>query len=154
MKILKKFILILGLCSIGVSAEESRWWKGNLHTHSLWSDGDDFPEMIIQWYKDNDYQFLALSDHNTISKDKNRWYKIGEREINNKTLEKYKDRFGDWVEEKTDDEERTKKKKRKDERENDEKEKKDEGRERRKDRRNKQERKEVGANFYPRYQEP
>ena len=18
-----------------------RWWKGNLHTHSLWSDGDD-----------------------------------------------------------------------------------------------------------------
>ena len=23
-----------------------RYWKGNLHTHSLWSDGDDFPEMI------------------------------------------------------------------------------------------------------------
>ncbi|MFN0066994.1 MAG: hypothetical protein ACKVYV_05090, partial [Limisphaerales bacterium] len=20
-----------------------RWWKGNLHTHSFWSDGDDFP---------------------------------------------------------------------------------------------------------------
>src|SRR4051794_14253426 len=22
-----------------------RWLKGNLHTHSFWSDGDDFPEM-------------------------------------------------------------------------------------------------------------
>ena len=20
-----------------------RWWKGNLHTHSFWSDGTDFP---------------------------------------------------------------------------------------------------------------
>src|SRR5205814_702981 len=28
-----------------------RWWKGNLHTHSFWSDGDDFPEMIADWYK-------------------------------------------------------------------------------------------------------
>ena len=25
---------------------ELRWLKGNIHTHSLWSDGDDFPEMI------------------------------------------------------------------------------------------------------------
>jgi hypothetical protein len=22
---------------------EERWWKGNVHTHTLWSDGDDFP---------------------------------------------------------------------------------------------------------------
>jgi hypothetical protein len=21
---------------------QPRWWKGNLHTHSLWSDGNDF----------------------------------------------------------------------------------------------------------------
>ena len=93
--------LILLIFSCKTNEDNQVWQKGNLHTHSLWSDGDDFPEMIIQWYKDNDYQFLALSDHNTISKDKNRWYKIGEREINNKTFEKYKDRFGDWVEEKT-----------------------------------------------------
>ncbi len=43
-----------------------RWWKGNLHTHSLWSDGDDYPEMIVDWYKRHDYQFLALSDHNIL----------------------------------------------------------------------------------------
>ena len=30
---------------------ELRWWKGNIHTHSLWSDGNDFPEMIADWYK-------------------------------------------------------------------------------------------------------
>jgi ABC-type glycerol-3-phosphate transport system substrate-binding protein len=28
-----------------------RWFKGNLHTHSLWSDGDDYPEMIADWFK-------------------------------------------------------------------------------------------------------
>ena len=31
--------------------EEGRWFKGNTHTHSLWSDGNDFPEMIVDWYK-------------------------------------------------------------------------------------------------------
>lgn len=44
-----------------------QWWKGNLHTHSLWSDGDDFPEMIARWYREHGYHFLALSDHNTLS---------------------------------------------------------------------------------------
>ena len=28
-----------------------RWWKGNIHTHSFWSDGNDFPEMIAEWYR-------------------------------------------------------------------------------------------------------
>ena len=44
----------------------ARWLKGNLHTHSLWSDGDDYPEMIVDWYKQHGYQFLALSDHNIL----------------------------------------------------------------------------------------
>ncbi|MCA9270952.1 MAG: hypothetical protein KDA41_20870, partial [Planctomycetales bacterium] len=35
-----------------------RWFKGNIHTHSLWSDGDDFPEMIAEWYRTHDYNFL------------------------------------------------------------------------------------------------
>ena len=32
-----------------------RWWKGNLHTHTLWSDGDDYPEMVLDWYKSRGY---------------------------------------------------------------------------------------------------
>jgi hypothetical protein len=42
------------------------WYKGNLHTHTLWSDGDDYPEMVVNWYKSHGYQFLALSDHNIL----------------------------------------------------------------------------------------
>lgn len=29
----------------------AQWYKGNLHTHTLWSDGDDFPEMVADWYR-------------------------------------------------------------------------------------------------------
>ena len=43
-----------------------RWYKGNLHTHSLWSDGDHFPEPISLWYREHGYHFLAISDHNTL----------------------------------------------------------------------------------------
>lgn len=107
MNVLKQLLLtgagfiILNLVSCENNSAEQNWYKGNLHTHSLWSDGDDFPEMIIQWYKDNDYQFIALSDHNTIG-DSEFWYEIKERELKHKTLEKYQNRFGDWVETKTD----------------------------------------------------
>src|SRR5258707_11461266 len=45
----------------------TQYWKGNLHTHSLWSDGDDFPEMIADWYKQHGYHFLALTDHNVFA---------------------------------------------------------------------------------------
>ena len=99
--LLYSFLIFL-IFSCKTSEDNQVWQKGNLHTHSLWSDGDDFPEMIIQWYKENDYQFVALSDHNTVSDNQNRWYRIGQREINNNTLEKYKEKFGDWVEEKID----------------------------------------------------
>ena len=93
------FLISLLITTITFSQEisEQQWHKGNLHTHSLWSDGDDFPEMIIQWYKDQNYQFVALSDHNTIAS-KNYWYRLKEREIKNQTLEKYQKAFGNWVE--------------------------------------------------------
>ena len=52
----------------------SRWYKGNLHTHSLWSDGDHFPEPISKWYRDHGYHFLAISDHNTLQEGE-RWVK-------------------------------------------------------------------------------
>ena len=75
------------------------YWKGNLHTHSLWSDGDDFPEMIADWYKRNGYNFLTLSDHNVLSEGQ-KWIDMtpgkGTREA---ALKKYVERFGDaWVE--------------------------------------------------------
>lgn len=77
----------------------SRWWKGNLHTHTLWSDGDDYPEMIAAWYKDHGYHFLALSDHN-VTLEGTRWFNlIGTNRGTGAMLERYLERFGsDWVE--------------------------------------------------------
>lgn len=78
------------------------WWKGNLHTHTLWSDGDQFPEVVVDWYKRHHYEFLVLSDHNIIQ--------TGQKWIDPETnqdiewaggdhvVETYLDRFGDWVE--------------------------------------------------------
>ena len=84
------------------SAEEPqlRWFKGNLHTHSLWSDGDDFPEMIGDWYREHGYHFLALSDHNVLSEGL-KWMKHADivKRGGKTALEKYRARFGsDWVE--------------------------------------------------------
>lgn len=98
MKVLLLSLVLILTISCTVEIPEQNWKKGNLHTHSLWSDGDDFPEMIIQWYKDHNYQFIALSDHNTIASDEDYWYRLRDREIKNKTLEKYQEQFGDWVE--------------------------------------------------------
>jgi hypothetical protein len=58
------FILALLATCAASATEPPRWWKGNLHTHTLWSDGDDYPEMVVDWYKQNGYHFLAISDHN------------------------------------------------------------------------------------------
>lgn len=77
-----------------------RWWKGNLHTHSLWSDGNDFPEMIAEWYRTRDYNFLALTDHNVLSEGM-RWmpYAMIEKRSGEQALAKYRARFGDhWIE--------------------------------------------------------
>ena len=74
----------------------ARWWKGNLHTHTFWSDGDDFPESITDWYKTNGYHFLALSDHNVMQKGE-RWLSVTNRDRKN-ALENYRARFGKrWV---------------------------------------------------------
>lgn len=72
---------------------ENVWRKGNLHSHSFWSDGDDFPEMVIGWYHSRDYDFVALSEHNGLAE--------GERfiEAPAERVEAYRERFGDdWVE--------------------------------------------------------
>ena len=78
-------ILVLTGCQ---TAPEARWYKGNLHTHTFWSDGDDFPEQVTQWYVDNGYAFLAISDHNTIA-DGERWLSIPESHSRFDTFQRY-----------------------------------------------------------------
>lgn len=101
------FVLILGLViSYGCKDEKAitkkevakQWFKGNLHTHSYWSDGDEFPEVIMNWYKSKEYQFLALTDHNTLAEGE-KWITIKEDSIYQNAFKKYLEDYGeDWVE--------------------------------------------------------
>lgn len=81
---------------------EKKWFRGNTHTHSLWSDGNDFPEMIIDWYQKKGYDFIALSDHNILASG-DRWMKAEaikarQQRLGKLALEKYQERFGkEWV---------------------------------------------------------
>ena len=81
-----------------VTTGAPRYWKGNLHTHTLWSDGDDFPEMVVDWYKEHGYQFLALTEHNVIAEGA-RWVDAEATETRATAVAKYTRRFGDrWAE--------------------------------------------------------
>lgn len=94
-------LLLLTACAADSSDTESevanRWWKGNLHTHSLWSDGNDFPESIVDWYATRDYNFLAISDHNTLHAGE-KWVTINPGTDRRVAFDRYLERFGDdWV---------------------------------------------------------
>ena len=43
------------------------WFKGNLHTHTLNSDGDSTPDDVVRWYREHGYNFLVLTDHNYLT---------------------------------------------------------------------------------------
>ena len=53
--------------TFSAQAPAARWFKGNLHAHSINSDGDSPPYELVAWYKRNGYHFLAITDHNTFT---------------------------------------------------------------------------------------
>lgn len=58
-------VLVFGMCWVD-AASGARWYKGALHLHSLWSDGDAAPEQVAAWYKENGWHFVCFTDHNVI----------------------------------------------------------------------------------------
>ncbi len=85
-----------------------KWYRGNLHTHSLWSDGDDYLESIALWYREHQYDFLGFTDHNVLA-DKERWIDVAKSKGKQKAFDKLKEKFaGDWVEQRTTPDEKTK----------------------------------------------
>lgn len=46
---------------------KAKWYKGNIHTHTTESDGDEAPEKVVRWYRQHGYDFLVLSDHNHLT---------------------------------------------------------------------------------------
>ena len=64
----KQFLLGLILLALaGHVSADWMWAKGNLHTHTTFSDGRDPAEAVAEWYKSHGYQFLVLSDHDKLT---------------------------------------------------------------------------------------
>ena len=85
------------------AAGDLHWYRGNMHTHSHWSDGDDYLESIAAWYEKAGYQFLVFTDHNVLA-DSDKWVEIKKTKGKEVAFEKLKQQFPDWVEERTVDE--------------------------------------------------
>lgn len=76
---------------------ELRWYRGNTHTHTWWSDGDSPPETVVQWYKEHGYHFLVLSDHNVMAEGE-KWVTV-EKSKREGAARQYEQQFGaDWIE--------------------------------------------------------
>ena len=43
------------------------WFKGNIHAHSLDSDGSYSPADIVGFYRESGYDFLAITDHGVLT---------------------------------------------------------------------------------------
>ena len=43
------------------------WYKGNLHAHTTNSDGDLPPDKLCEFYREQGYDILAITDHNRVT---------------------------------------------------------------------------------------
>lgn len=95
-------VLIVGLAFAAQAfGQEARWWKGNTHTHTWWSDGDTPPEVVSAWYKEHGYHFLVLSDHNVMLEGTK--VHTVRNDAHRMAYKAYVDMFGeDWVEDEKD----------------------------------------------------
>lgn len=98
-------LLVLGALPLPLVAQDydtKPWFKGNTHTHSLWSDGNDFPEMIFDWYRSHGYDFVAMTDHNTLQIG-DKWLDLEsiqkrQKAVGPNAITKAEKRFGkDWL---------------------------------------------------------
>lgn len=103
MKLLVITAAILCSISAGVYAQDTgyHWYKGNTHSHSYWSDGNDFPEEVMEWYKSHGYNFISLTDHNTTDQSE-LWRKISKKPqvkmVEQQWFDAYLQKYGkDWV---------------------------------------------------------
>ena len=82
-----------------------RFYKGQFHTHTYWSDGSAFPEQAIRFYREAGYDFLGISDHNVYAdSDSHRVRKVGgkgKRIVKQEILDAYKREFPGCVETET-----------------------------------------------------
>jgi len=93
-------LIIAALCFACHACHKNIWYRGQLHMHTLWSDGNVLPELAAEWYKERGFNFVSLTDHNMLQLDPDRWRKVSQT-----LIEESIEKFGnDWVETKIDDE--------------------------------------------------
>ena len=96
----------ISLClaaDVVLQADEGRqWYRGNMHTHSHWSDGDDYLDNIALWYRSHGYQFLVFTDHNVLAEGE-RWIDVEASKGGATALEKLRANFPEDVDERTGD---------------------------------------------------
>ncbi len=66
-KIIVHTLIFIFLATSIVFGQEFHWYKGNTHTHTTNSDGDELPRRVVRWYLDHEYNFLVISDHDYIT---------------------------------------------------------------------------------------
>ncbi len=66
MYLAKTLILFVVLILAVGTVYADNWYKGALHLHSLWSDGDAAPELVASWYKEHGWDFICFTDHNVL----------------------------------------------------------------------------------------
>lgn len=67
------FLLVINSNNFAQQVEPAKpaplnWYKGNTHAHTVNSDGDSTPDEVVRWYRENQYNFLVLTDHNFLTK--------------------------------------------------------------------------------------
>jgi len=66
---MRRFVICLlaGLLAAHAAAAQAKWFRGNTHTHTINTDGDSAPDAVARWYKEHRYQFVVISDHDSIT---------------------------------------------------------------------------------------
>lgn len=60
----------LALAKVGhfnESINAQTFYRGNIHTHTSESDGNAPPSTVLNWFKSNGYQFVAITDHDKLT---------------------------------------------------------------------------------------
>ncbi|HDP33887.1 MAG TPA: hypothetical protein ENN29_02120 [Candidatus Hydrogenedentes bacterium] len=96
------YVLTIVLLTVFVfaPAHGEQWFKGGLHLHSLWSDGDAAPEVVTAWYKERGWHFICYTDHNILLEGDTYKPIMDDADLTPARVEAIREQFGDdWVQE-------------------------------------------------------
>ena len=92
--------IVLGLAAYAPAqvlrnSDTERWYKGQTHMHTLWSDGDAAPEFAMKQYKDYGFDFVVITDHNVIPNIE-KWFPVNDakKRLTPERVEQLKSIFG------------------------------------------------------------